>query len=147
MYLIMKNIILKGCSIILLPEIVVYFYNSFLGKIIRILGSLCVILYISGFYLGVIFELLSCSYLFLLVILSLFKIIYGFYIIYNIYSINIYFMDFILYIIVLIRIFIVFVLDVLGFKTVEGLLEIFFYLYDIRNDLYTFYKRIIKMFV
>lgn len=142
----MRVIILKGCSITLLPEFIIYFYNSFIGKILKITGSSCVIIYLSGIYLGGIFSILSYSYLFLLVILSLVKIFYGFYIMYIIYNINFCSMDFVLYIIVLIRILAIFLLDILGFSIIEGVLEILYYIYDIRKDLYTFYKRVIKMF-
>ena len=148
----MLNIIIKGCSLTLLPECIIYFYYSFLGKILKIFGSICVIICLFGFNINYIYgyiliKILASVYLSLLILLSFVKISYGFYMIYYTYNIDIYTTNIFIYFIVLFRIIIIFLLDILGFSVLEGSMEILMYIYNIRSDLYTFYKRILKMFL
>jgi hypothetical protein len=146
----MLNIIIMGCFVTLLPKYIISFCYSFLGNIIRVFGSICVIICLCDLcvyctYINTSIEFFASMYLSFLILLSLVKIVYGFYILYNTYNISIY--SVYIYVIVLIRIVVIFILNILGFSILEGFIEILLYVYDIKGDLYTFYKRIFKMFL
>jgi len=148
----MLNVIIKGCSLTLLPKCIIFLYYSFLGKIFRIFGSMCVIICLCNFHINIIYidmliELFASMFLSLLILLSLIRIVYGFCIISYRYNININSWDVCIYIIVLVKIIIIFLLNILGFSILEGFVEILKYIYDIRSDLYFFYKRILKIFL
>ena len=80
----MIDIIFRGIQIQLLPNFIIYYYESLLAKIFRLLGSICVILCITKLYLiisclGLLFKCIGYIYLFILIILSIIKVLYGFY--------------------------------------------------------------------
>lgn len=147
------TIILKGCSIPLLPKNILIIYDSFIIRMVRILGSFCVILCLWGYdfvYVGLSLKLLVSIYLFLLILLSIVRIMYGFYVICNmsIYNVSIYCYDIYICFIILFRIFFMFLLDLLSFSVIMGnLVEIFLNMYIIKKYFYILYKRIVNMFL
>lgn len=147
------NIILKGFSIPLLPKNILFIYDSFIIRVLRILGSFCVILCLCGYnivYIGLFFEIGSI-YLFLVLLLSIVRVIYGFYILCNInsmYDINAYSLDVLIYFILIFRILFMFVLDVLSFSIfVERFFEIFFNIYMLKKRFIYDLKYISKKFL